>query len=108
MTEEYVNRKEFDSLKEEVKIIKKEFDEKMAESSKLLQTIDKKIDVINEKIINSDEIDELKLDAVEKRVDNVEKRMDTSEDSQKWLRRTIYASAITIVVGAIVFTIKQM
>ena len=101
MTEEYVNRKEFDSLKEEVKIIKKEFDEKMAESSKLLQTIDKKIDVINEKIINSDEIDELKLDAVEKRVGIL-------EESQKWLRRTIMASGISIIVGAIVWVVKSM
>lgn len=95
--EEYVSREEFDNLKEEVKEIKKE----MAESSKLLTSIDKKIDIINEKVANSDKVDELKLDAVEKRVNIL-------EESQKWLRRTVMASAISIVLGAIVFVIKQM
>lgn len=97
MTEEYVSKTEFEALKQEVNEIKQE----MAESSKLLQAIDKKIDVINEKIITSDKIDDLKITPLQKRVEIL-------EESQKWLRRTIIGSIITIIVGAIVFVVKQM
>lgn len=97
MQEEFVTRTEFNQLKEEVNEIKQD----VAESSKLLTTIDKKIDVINEKIVTADKIDNLKLNPLEKRVD-------TLEENQKWLRRTIVGSIITIVIGAIVFVIKMM
>ena len=97
MTEDFVNRTEFNLLKEEVKAIKEE----MAESSRLLQAIDKKIDVINEKIISSDKIDNLKIAPLEKRVTDL-------EESQKWLRRTLIGEVLTIIAGAIVFVIKMM
>lgn len=97
MQEDFVTRTEFNQLKEEVNEIKQD----VAESSKILTTIDKKIDVINEKIVTADKIDNLKLTPLEKRVD-------TLEENQKWLRRTIVGSIITIIVGAIVFVIKMM
>ena len=97
MSEEYVSRTEFEQLKKEVNEIKQE----VAESSKLLQKIDKKIDIIDEKIVTADKIDDLKLTPLEKRVSIL-------EDAQKWLRRTIYGGIITIIIGAIIFTIKQM
>jgi len=95
--ENYVSREEFENLKEEVKEIKKE----MVESSKLLQEIDKKIDVINEKIVLSDKTDDLRIIPLEKRVSNL-------EDNNKWMRNTILGSIITVVIGAIVYVIKQM
>lgn len=97
MAEEYVNRTEFNALKEEVNEIKQE----MSESSKILQAIDKKIDVIDAKIVTADKIDDLKLTPLEKRVNAL-------EESQKWLRRTIAATVISVVIGAVVFVIKQM
>ena len=97
MSEEFVNRSEFNQLKEEVNEIKQE----MAESSKLLQAIDKKIDIIDAKIVTADKIDDLKLTPLEKRVDVL-------EESQKWLRRSIVGSIITIIVGAIVYVVKIM
>lgn len=96
MSEDVVSRAEFNQLKQEVNEIKSE----MAESSKLLQAIDKKIDVIDAKIVTADKIDDLKLTPLEKRVE-------TLEESQKWLRRTIVASIISIVIGAVVFVIKM-
>ena len=93
--DDYVKRPEFDSLKSQVERLEGE----MAESNKLLTAIDKKIDVISEKIINADKIDSLKLAPIEKRVD-------TLEDGQKWVRRTIIGEIIAIVIGAIVYVIQ--
>ena len=97
MAEEFVGRTEFNLLKEEVNAIKKD----MAESQKLLQAIDKKIDIINEKVITSDKIDELKLNPLEKRVDKL-------EDSQVWLRRTLIGEVIAIIGGAIIYVLQIM
>ena len=94
--EEFVGRKEFDSLKEEVNAIKKD----LAESQKLLTQIDKKLDVINEKIITSDKIDELKLAPLEKRVS-------TLEENHKFLKNTIIATVIGIVVK-LIFDISKL
>lgn len=83
MAEEYVKREEFDILKKDVEKIKDE----MTENAKTLQSIDKKIDVIAEKLKNADKIDELKLNPLEKRVDRI-------ENTQMWLWRTIGATLI--------------
>lgn len=95
--EEFVTKTEFNNLKEEVKSIKQDLDD----SQKLLIEIDKKIDVISEKIISNNKIEDLKLTPLEKRVTKL-------EDSQLWLRRTIAGSIIAIVFEAIVFAIKLM
>ena len=95
--EQYVDRIEFNQLKEEVNDIKKE----MAESQKLLGQIDKKIDIINEKIMTSDKVETLRLQPLEKRVD-------TLEDNQKWLRRTVIGAVLSIVGEAVVFVIQMM
>ena len=90
MADDFVSRIEFEALKDEVRTIKEE----MAESSRLLQSIDKKIDVINEKIVTSDKIEDLKYAPIEKRV----KRL---EDSNEWIKRTIGATIIGIVIKII-------
>lgn len=97
MSEEYVSKAEFNLLKEEVNDIKKDMDE----SQRLLLAIDKKIDIINEKILTSDKIDKLTYSPLEKRVE-------TLEDNQKWLRRSLIGEVITIIGGAIVYVIQIM
>lgn len=97
MSEEFVSKAEFNLLKEEVNDIKKE----MAESQKLLLAIDKKIDLINEKIVTSDKIDKLKFNPLEKRVEIL-------EDNQKWLRRALIGEVLTIIAGAVVYVIQLM
>ena len=97
MEKEFVDRSEFNQLKEEVNDIRKE----MLESQKLLMAIDKKIDIINEKVLTSDKIETLRLQPLERRVD-------TLEDNQKWLRRTIIGAVLSIIGEAIVFVIQLM
>lgn len=108
MSEDFVSRTEFEQLRSEVNEIKQE----MAESSKLLQAIDKKIDVINEKIITADKIDELKFAPLNQKTDTLEEKIKALEEKQTWLRRalftTIGGSITTIVIGAIVYVIKMM
>lgn len=92
-----VTRAEFNSLENRVQNI--EIEEK--ENRKLLQAIDKKIDIIDSKIVTADKIEDLKLTPLEKRVTKL-------EDNQLWLRRTIAGSIIAIIFEAIVFAIKLM
>ena len=66
--ENYVDRKEFDALKEEVKEIKLE----MVKNADLLQQIDKKIDIINEKILSTKQMEELKITPLKEKIDKLE------------------------------------
>lgn len=95
MTEEFVNKMEFNILKDEVNKIKKETEE----SSKLLLEIDKKIDIINEKIITADKIDELKFSPIEKRIR-------TLEENQSWLWKTVIASVIGLAIKVVLDVAK--
>ena len=87
MSENFVGREEFNSLKQEVQSLKTEIDE----NKKILVTIDKKIDVITERISNADKIDELTLKPLNKRVSDL-------EESHKWLQRTVWATLIGIAI----------
>lgn len=95
MTEEFVNRLEFNSLKEDVIKLKRENEQ----SSKLLLEIDKKIDIINEKIITADKIDELKFSPIEKRIR-------TLEENQSWLWKTVIASVIGLAIKVVLDVAK--
>lgn len=91
MTEDFVNREEFNTLKNEVKELKEE----IIEYKGILQQIDKKIDIITERIANSDKIDELKLQPLNKRVDKL-------EENQSWLWKLCASIIITGIIGAII------
>lgn len=95
LEKEYVDRIEFNQLKEEVNEIKRD----MAESQKLLTVIDKKIDVINEKIVTGDKIEELKFMPLEKRINEL-------EDTIKWLRRTVVGATIGLIFEGIMLAIQ--
>lgn len=87
MNEEFVGRNEFDQLKEKVDKLEKT----MENSENLLREIDKKVDVISEKILNSDQKEELKLQPISTRLTKV-------EDNQSWLWKTVIGSIIAIVI----------
>ena len=95
MEKEYVSREEFENLKE--KVLKME--EELTESNKLLQTIDKKIDVIAEKITTADKMDELKFNPLESRVEKV-------EANQSWLWKAVGSAIIGLAVK-IIFDINK-
>lgn len=95
MAEEFVRREEFNNLKKDVEKIK----EDMNENAKTLQSIDKKVDIIKERLISTDEISELKLKPIDNRVKEL-------EDNQKWLRKTVIGTLIALVIGIIVEVIK--
>lgn len=90
MSEEYVSRNEFNTLKSEVQELKEE----VGEYRGLLQQIDKKIDVIGEKINNGEKMDELKLKPIEKKVEKL-------ENSQDWLWKTVISSIIGLAIKII-------
>ena len=85
MSEEYVNREEFNNLKQDVQELKEEVNEYKS----LLQKIDKKIDVISERMTSADKIDELKMQPLVNRVQKL-------EDNQSWLSKTIAGTIIGI------------
>ena len=90
MEKEYITRTEFESLKDEVTELKNN----MHEIEKLFRTIDKKMDVIAEKINNRDSVTDLKIQPIDKRVTGL-------EDNQKWLIRAVIGEVIAIVCAFI-------
>ena len=95
MSEDFVSRNEFNSLKQEVQELKEE----VGEYRGLLQTIDKKIDVIGEKINNGEKMDELKLQPIINRVNKL-------EEAQSWTIKTVAGTIIGIVIK-IIFDISN-
>ena len=87
MAENFVSREEFNGLKSEVQELKIELNE----NKSILTQIDKKCDVITERISNGDKIDDLKLNPITARIE-------TLEDSHKWLQRTVGATIIGILI----------
>ena len=83
MSEEYVSKTEFNSLKSEVQELKVNRED----DSRLLIAIDKKIDIIAERINNESKTDELKLQQLEERVNKL-------EENNGWLVKTVGATII--------------
>ena len=90
MSEEFVSRNEFNGLKQEVQELKEE----ISEYKQLLTQIDKKCDVITEKIASGEKMDELKLQPLEKRVSKL-------EENHSWLSKTVFGTIIGIVIKLI-------
>ena len=95
MAEEFVGRKEFESLKNNVEKIQND----MIQNAKTLASIDGKIDIIKERLTSADEISDLKMKPLNERVSNL-------EDNQKWLWRTTTGAIITLILGIVVAVIK--
>lgn len=90
MAENYVNRIEFDALKNEVKEIK----EGMKANATVLREIDKKVDIITSEIANANKIEELKIRPIHERLKKV-------EDNQTWIWRTLAVTIIGLIVNYI-------
>lgn len=90
MAEEYVGRNEFNQLKEKVD----KLENTMESSEKLLQAIDKKVDVISNEISNANKIEELKIKPIEKDVETI-------KDNNKWLWRAVVSVAIGLIANFI-------
>lgn len=101
MSEEFVSRDEFNGLKQEVQELKVEFNE----SKNILTMIDKKIDVITERLENTTKVSDLQNENIETRITSklepMQKEIDEIKDSRKWLWRTIGAVIIGIVIKII-------
>lgn len=96
MEKREVSREEFDALVEKVNKLERITDVQ----TDLLQEIDKKLDVITEKLSNAEERENLKIKPIEDRVEKM-------EDSNKWLWRTIVGAIIGLLVDGII-TIKNV
>lgn len=83
MEQNLVTREEFEKLEKKVDRI----EALQTEYVKILQAIDKKVDVITEKVTTSDRIEDLKLEPIDKRVTEL-------EENKKWLWRTIAGALI--------------
>lgn len=93
--EEYIKREEFDNLKEKVS----RMEDELSESKKILQSIDKKIDVIDGKITSAEKIEELKFKPLESKLSKV-------ENNQDWLWKTVIASILGLAIK-IIFDITK-
>lgn len=93
--EQYVERKEFENLKEKVEKIEQQTEN----SSKLLTDIDKKVDGILIKLGDNEKIDDLTLKPLKERITKL-------EDNQKWIWRTVAGTSITFIFSAIASLIK--
>ena len=101
MSEEYISRDEFNGLKQEVQELKLEFNE----SKNILTMIDKKIDVITERLENTTKVSDLQNKNIETRITSklepMQKEIDEIKDSRKWLWRAIGSVLIGIVIKLI-------
>lgn len=83
MSEEFVTKLEFEDFKNEVRANRKD-------DNKLLTEIDKKVDIIFEKIVNADDKENLKLQPIKESISKL-------EDNQKWLWRSVGATIIGLI-----------
>lgn len=109
MSEEFVSRNEFNVLKQEVQELKLEFNE----SKNILTMIDKKIDVITERLENSTKVSDLqnenietritsKLEPLKKDIEKNKEEINEIRENNKWLWRLCASIIITGIVGAII------
>ena len=101
MSEGFVSRDEFNGLKQEVQELKLEFNE----SKNILTMIDKKIDVITERLENTTKVSDLQNENIETRITSklepMQKEIDEINDNRKWLWRAIGSVLIGIVIKII-------
>ena len=105
MSEDFVSREEFNGLKQEVQELKLEFNE----SKNILTMIDKKIDVITERLENSTKVSDLqnenietritsKLEPLKKDIEKNKEEIDEIKENTKWLWRSVGGVVIGIAI----------
>lgn len=105
MSEDFVSREEFNGLKQEVQELKLEFNE----SKNILTMIDKKIDVITERLENTTKVSDLQNENIETRITSKleplkkdilknEKDINEIRENNKWLWKALATTVIGIVI----------
>ena len=100
-TTQYVNKTEFNKLEKKVEKLEEEFDN----SRELIQGIDKKVDIIVEKVGSSKEIEDLKMQPLIDRVTRLEQENQAIKDKNKTIWNTVIGSLIGLgfnIVGTII------
>lgn len=101
-----VSREEFNILVKRVDKI----EEHTEKNEELLIKVDKKTDIILEKVANADNTKKLENQTVDLKLAPVIKRVDDVEDNQRYVRRQLLGTAITVIItliGLIVAFIKM-
>ncbi|MCC3379888.1 hemolysin XhlA family protein [Paenibacillus farraposensis] len=75
------------------------------ETLQRITRVETKIDNIEEKLDSAIDVRDMAISAAQS-AKSAHHRLDRIEEGQKWLWRTVSASAITVVIGAIVAVIK--
>lgn len=88
---EFVSREEFENLKSEVAEIKEE----MSKSGELLKNIDKRTDIILEKLEGLNKISNMQIEPIKKDIEEL-------KSNSQWIWRTL-ASVIIGIIAKIIF-----
>lgn len=88
---EFVGREEFENLKTEVAEIKEE----MSKSGELLKNIDKRTDIILEKLEGFNKISNMQIEPIKKDIEEL-------KSNSQWIWRTL-ASVIIGIIAKIIF-----
>lgn len=101
---EFVGREEFENLKAEVAEIK----EDLSKSSELLKNIDKRTDIILEKLDNISTVYNMRIEPLKKDIEKNSEDIKELKDNSKWLWKTIATTIIGIVIKIIFDMSKVM
>jgi hypothetical protein len=102
---ESVGRDEFNILVKRVDKI----EEHTEKNEELLIKVDKKTDIILEKVANADNTKKLENQTVDLKLAPIIKRVDEIEDNQRYVRRQLLGTAITVIItliGLIIALVK--
>jgi len=105
MPENYVGKEEFNIL---VKRVDK-MEEKTEKIQDLMIKVDRKTDIILEKVANADNTKKLENQNVDLKLKPIVERVSDLEDNQKYVRRQLLGTGITVIItliGLIVALIK--
>lgn len=94
---EFVSREEFENLKSEVAEIKDE----LSKSSELLKNIDKRTDVILEKLDNLDKISNLQIEPLKKDITKNTEDIKEIKSNNQWLWKAVGTTIIGIVIKVV-------
>lgn len=94
---EFVSREEFENLKSEVAEIKDE----LSKSSELLINIDKRTDVILEKLDNLDKVSNMQIEPLKKDITKNTEDIKEIKSNTQWLWKAIGTTIIGIVIKVI-------
>lgn len=94
---EFVSREEFENLKAEVAEIKDD----LSKSSELLKNIDKRTDIILEKLDNFEKISGMQIEPLKKDIIKNTEDIKEIKSNNQWLWKAILSTVIGIVIKII-------